>query len=178
LQCITRDQPLRALIRKYVLNSEIGIRVAPGELQSVRVFRDCNFRPAPLRTMRWQNSYMDIHSVNPMEKNSAEFRRVKFLALGKKITDLLDFVKPKHNVHSDIKRMANSIRTLYDQLADMEESPPASRPNTTVASTQTSPGPKAKSEREAPETAVADTQTTPGLKENSERNVVKKRKSA
>ncbi|GLV45495.1 hypothetical protein CBL_20655, partial [Carabus blaptoides fortunei] len=35
----------------------------------------------------------------------------------------------------------------------------------------------AKSEREAPETAVADTQTTPGLKENSERNAVKKRKS-
>lgn len=35
-----RSQPLRTLIRKCTMDVDIGICIAPGESQSVRVFRD------------------------------------------------------------------------------------------------------------------------------------------
>lgn len=74
--------------------------------------------------------------------------------LGKKIGDLLDFVKTKHNVHGEIKRMVSTIRTCYGQFVDIEER-----------------------FEERPESSAADTQATPGLRVNGV-ETFKKRKPA
>lgn len=98
------------------------------------------------------------------------------MALGKKISDLLAFVKPKHNVHGEIKRMASSMWTLFDQIADMEMPLLADTPETSIAGTQTTPGRSTDGERAAPTTAAAVTQTTPGLRPQRSEDASKKRK--
>src|SRR6187551_1386752 len=50
---------------------------------------------------------------------SEEWQRA-FSELEKGITQLLEFVKPRNNVHGDIKRMASSLHTRVTALAEIE----------------------------------------------------------
>ena len=46
---------------------------------------------------------------------TSDTRHRAFERLGKKITELLDYVRPRNNVHGEIKRLVNSVRSCYDQ---------------------------------------------------------------
>ena len=89
-------------------------------------------------------------TVMTTQKDSAESRRKMLLALGKRIEELQEYVKPRHNVHQEIKRLAASIRRLYDDYADQAEES-AKKPKSTAVHTQTSPGPRMNRARDHPE---------------------------
>ena len=63
----------------------------------------------------------------------------KFLdQLGAKITELLNYVKPRHNVHHEIKRLAKAISLNYDQFRLTECSVVSQQPRETrLVETQT-----------------------------------------
>ena len=122
-------------------------------------------------TAEVENLATVVRNATSEEKkiDALELRNAMFLTLGKKIVDLLEFVRSRNNVHGEIKRMVSTIRTCYDQLADMEKEIPGDRPETTLVNTQTSPSTKASAERASSTTVVASTQTSPGPQFDSEK---------
>lgn len=81
--------------------------------------------------------------VEARPNNEREERKRVREELGKVITQLLAYVKPRHNVHSEIKRLVNSVHNWYDTLAEAEEGTEQrdkQRAQNRTTETQTSPG--------------------------------------
>lgn len=120
---------------------------------------------------------MDTNSTNSnTTTNVAERRTAKLQEMGKVITDLQDFMEPKHNVHGEIKRMVASIRTLYDQVLEMEEESSQEILATVTAQTQTSPCPRRNHEPDVAGADVVTESTTRRDNETKKREKGKKKK--
>lgn len=60
--------------------------------------------------------------------------------LGEQINDLIEFIRPRNNVHGDIKTKVNGIRITSNRLAKLQEkSSPVAKQTAREATTQTSP---------------------------------------
>ena len=103
----------------------LGAQAGPGTSSS----NDCNVK--------------DVDNLASSADNttSVEWRRA-FCELEEGIVQLLEFVKPRHNVHGDIKRMASSLHTRLMALAGIEKRSRAGKPDRAEMGTQTSIGPK------------------------------------
>lgn len=85
-----------------------------------------------------------VDHLAPVASNaSSEEKQQAYDRLGKKIAELLNFIKSKNNVHHQIRTLAYSIRNAYDQTRreekGMNASPVTSGLAANTATTQTSP---------------------------------------
>lgn len=76
--------------------------------------------------------------------NEDETRRSIIARMGDQISDLLDFVTPRHNVHGDIKKKVSALSTTYSRLIKLEQkvtksSEEISKNPAATQATQTSP---------------------------------------
>ena len=112
----------------------------PGTLQAF-------FDKAMLKTSSGSSLGEPKYQPGSIEEEAENIRKLRDEALEKlrnKITELIEYVKPQNNVHHDIKRTENLLKTLFHMFAILDEKSEAAsatnpKRSTSAAITQTSP---------------------------------------
>jgi hypothetical protein len=70
-------------------------------------------------TLKKSDSLNSLPSL--IEREAKRSKEALLASLGDKIVELSEFIRPKHNVHYEIKKMVSAIRTIYESATNMEE---------------------------------------------------------